>query len=93
MFRDRNSRDWKCLNVRFDDAGTFDDDVGDDSVLDFFLSRSISECSNVLARFNSECFDVPGGVRSCFEIGTQEREREREREGVRRYYDWYCVVR
>ena len=60
------------MDARFDDVGTFDDDGGDDSVLDFFLSRSISECSDVLARFNSERSDVPGGVGSCFEIGTQE---------------------
>ena len=49
------------LDVRFDDVGTFDDDGGDDSVLDFFLSR-----------FNFKRFDVPGGVGSCFEIEIQE---------------------
>ena len=71
------------MDVRFDDVGTFDDDGGDDSVLDFFLSRSISECSDVLARFNSERSDVPGGVGSCFKIGIQEREREWRRLDVR----------
>ena len=68
VLRSELQRDWRCLNVRFDD-----DDSGDDVFFPFFLSRSNSERSDVLTRFDSERSDVPGGVGSCFEIGTQER--------------------